>query len=220
MGANDIAAVIHTSVLTDAAAGVHDQQSVCTPPRQFVGRRCVDHLALSIRTTSTVDARERPSRAPKRSGSATDPGATPGWIRRISSGASRGWLPIRSRSPPSLTAVRAGGKAFSFSSEARLPIPLFGGHSATDVIERRRTRSRWPLARRELLTIDPLVLSAANEFMNGRGCAPSLAGQPNVPMCSVTGTTGGTVNAKTGYARVCCRRAPRELAEQTCGIGR
>ena len=231
MGANDIAAVIHTSGRTDAAQEfTSNKQRLHAAIDKFVGRRMrsitLERLDSYYQQLSMLSSDQSQSTETEPAAS-TDPG---GHARVDPTDFERGFravgvLDTLKSTAEFLTAVRGRRKAVLFFSEGiDYPITdLFGGHSATDVI--RAAQDAISMAARanvNFYTIDPRgLVGMTNEFMEmAGGGAPALAGQPNVPMGSVTGATGGTFNAQTElmHELMLSQGSLRELAEQTGGI--
>ena len=232
MGANDIAAVIHTSGRTDAAQEFTNNKLLLHAAiDKFVGRRMrsitLERLdAYYQRLSQTTSDQENDPN--NEAAASTDPG---GHSRMMDpTDFERGFratgvLDTLKNTAEFLTSVRGRRKAVIFFSEGiDYPITdLFGGHSATDVI--RAAQDAISMAARSnvnFYTIDPRgLVGMTNEFMEmAGGGAPALAGQPNVPMGSVTGATGGPFNAQTElmHELMLSQGSLRELAEQTGGI--
>ncbi len=231
MGANDVAAVVHTSGRTDASQEFTSNKTLLNAAiDKFMGRRMrsltierldayYQNMIVSEENQGTDD------QAPT-----TDPG---GHGRLEPSEFERGFravgvLDTLRLTAEFLTSVRGRRKAVLFFSEG-IDYPIlnsFGGQSATDVI--RATQDAITMAARANVnfhTIDPRgLVGMTNEFMEmaGNG-APELAG--GAPMRTatgepITGLTGGTFNAQSDLMTelMLSQGSLRELAEQTGGI--
>jgi VWFA-related protein len=232
MGANDIAAVVHTSGRTDAAQEFTSNKVLLKAAiDKFMGRRM---RSLTIERLDayyqTMIVSEENQNTENQSTPSTDPG---GHGRLEPSEFERGFravgvLDTLRLTAEFLTSVRGRRKAVLFFSEG-IDYPIqnpFGGQSASDVI--RATQDAITMAARANVnfhTIDPRgLVGMTNEFMEmaGNG-APELSG--GAPMRTatgepVTGLTGGTFNAQTDLMTelMLSQGSLRELAEQTGGI--
>ena len=232
MGANDIAAVVHTSGRTDAAQEFTSNKALLHAAiDKFVGRRMrsltIERLDSYYQTMIASEENQNTENQPSPS---TDPG---GHGRLEPSEFERGFRAVGVLDTLRLTAeflasVRGRRKAVLFFSEG-IDYPIqnpFGGQSASDVI--RATQDAITMAARANVnfhTIDPRgLVGMTNEFMEMAGSgAPELAG--GAPMRTatgepITGLTGGTFNAQSDLMTelMMSQGSLRELAEQTGGI--
>ena len=237
MGANDIAAVVHSSGRTDAAQEFTSNKTLLHAAiDRFVGRRMrsltIERLdayyqSLSMLSNEQADSDSEP--APS-----TDPG---GYSRMEPTDLERGFravgvLDTLKQTAEFLSSVRGRRKAVLFFSEG-IDYPItdsFGGHSATDVI--RATQDAITAAARanvNFYTIDPRgLVGMTNEFMEMAGSgSPEMAGAPglrtpgtNAAITGVLGNTGGVFNAQSELMAelMISQGSLRELAEQTGGI--
>jgi VWFA-related protein len=232
MGANDIAAVIHTSGRTNASQEFTSNKALLNAAiDKFMGRRMrsltierldayYQNMIVSDETQSS-DGQQAPSTDPGRYGR-LDPTEFERGFRAI------GVLDTLKRTAEFLTSVRGRRKAVLFFSEG-IDYPIqnaFGAQSATDVI--RATQDAITMAARANVnfhTIDPRgLVGMTNEFMEmAGGGAPELMG--GAPMRTatgepITGLTGGTFNAQSDLMTelMLSQGSLRELAEQTGGI--
>jgi len=232
MGANDIAAVIHTSGRTDASQEFTSNKTLLNAAiDKFMGRRMrsltIERLDSYYQNMIVSEENQGGDNQPAPS---TDPG---GYSRLEPSEFERGFravgvLDTLRLTAEFLTSVRGRRKAVLFFSEG-IDYPIqnsFGGQSATDVI--RATQDAITMAARANVnfhTIDPRgLVGMTNEFMElaGNG-APELAG--GAPMRTptgepITGLTGGTFNAQSDLMTelMLSQGSLRELADQTGGI--
>jgi len=230
MGANDIAAVVHTSGRTDASQEFTSNKTLLNAAiDKFMGRRMrsltIERLDAYYQNTIVSDENQGQEQAPS-----TDPG---GYGRLEPTEFERGFravgvLDTLRLTAEFLTSVRGRRKAVLFFSEG-IDYPIqnsFGGQSASDVI--RATQDAITMAARANVnfhTIDPRgLVGMTNEFMEmaGNG-APELAG--GAPMRTatgepITGLTGGVFNAQSDLMTelMLSQGSLRELAEQTGGI--
>jgi VWFA-related protein len=240
MGANDIAAIVHSSGRTDAAQEfTNDKRLLHAAIDKFVGRRMrsltIERLDAYYQQLSMLyndqqgqdgDTEQQPQ--------STDPG---GHSRMEPSDFERGYRAVGVLDTLRLTAeylatVRGRRKAVLFFSEG-IDYPItdsFGGHSATDVI--RATQDAITMAARanvNFYTIDPRgLVGMTNEFMEMAGSgAPEMAGGPamrtpgtNTAITGILGNTGGAFDAQSELMAelMLSQGSLRELAEQTGGI--
>jgi VWFA-related protein len=231
MGANDIAAVIHTSGRTDAAQEFTSNKLLLHAAiDKFMGRR------MRSLTIERLDAYYMSSVPSSQSGQGSEteptPSTDPGGHSRLEpSDFERGYravgvLDTLRLTAEFLTSVRGRRKAVLFFSEG-IDYPIydsFGAQSATDVI--RATQDAISMAARanvNYYTIDPRgLVGMTNEFMEMAGSgAPALAGMPDVRQSGTnTPITGGVFNAQTELMNelMLSQGSLRELAEQTGGI--
>jgi VWFA-related protein len=232
MGANDIAAVVHTSGRTDASQEFTSNKALLNAAiDKFVGRRMrsltIERLDAYYQNMIVSEENQSTENQPAAS---TDPG---GYGRMEPSEFERGFRAVGVLDTLRLTAeflssVRGRRKAILFFSEG-IDYPIqnpFGGQSASDVI--RATQDAITMAARANVnfhTIDPRgLVGMTNEFMEMAGSgAPELAG--GAPMRTatgepITGLTGGTFNAQSDLMTelMMSQGSLRELAEQTGGI--
>ena len=232
MGANDVAAVLHTSGRTDASQEFTSNKVLLKAAiDKFMGRRM---RSLTIERLDSYYQTMLPSDGTQSSDSEqpqmTDPG---GHGRMDPTEFERGFravgvLDTLRLTAEFLTSVRGRRKAVLFFSEG-IDYPIwdsFGGQSATDVI--RATQDAISMAARANVnfhTIDPRgLVGMTNEFMEMAGSgAPQLAG--GAPMRTatgepITGLTGGTFNAQADLMTelMLSQGSLRELADQTGGI--
>ena len=230
MGANDVAAVVHTSGRTDASQEFTSNKTLLNAAiDKFMGRRMrsltIERLDAYYQTMIVSEENQGTDQTPT-----TDPG---GHGRLEPSEFERGFravgvLDTLRLTAEFLTSVRGRRKAVLFFSEG-IDYPIlnsFGGQSASDVI--RATQDAITMAARANVnfhTIDPRgLVGMTNEFMEmaGNG-APELAG--GAPMRTatgepITGLTGGTFNAQSDLMTelMLSQGSLRELADQTGGI--
>jgi VWFA-related protein len=238
MGANDIAAVIHTSGRTDAAQEFTNNKLLLHASiDKFVGRRMrsltIERLDSYYQRLSQLYS-EQPQGTESEQQPSTDPG---GHGRMEPTDFERGYravgvLDTLKQTAEFLSTVRGRRKAVLFFSEG-IDYPItdsFGGHSASDVI--RATQDAITAAARanvNFYTIDPRgLVGMTNEFMEMAGSgSPELAGAPamrtpgtNAAMTGILGNTGGPFNAQTELMAelMLSQGSLRELAEQTGGL--
>ncbi|MGH8165985.1 MAG: VWA domain-containing protein, partial [Woeseiaceae bacterium] len=236
MGANDIAAVLHSSGRTDAAQEFTSNKALLHAAiDKFVGRRMrsltIERLDAYYQRLSMLSNDQTQDTEPMPS---TDPG---GHSRMEPTDFERGFravgvLDTLKQTAEFLSSVRGRRKAVLFFSEG-IDYPItdsFGGHSATDVI--RATQDAITAAARanvNFYTIDPRgLVGMTNEFMEMAGSgSPEMAGAPamrtpgtNAAMTGVLGNTGGPFNAQTELMAelMISQGSLRELAEQTGGL--
>ncbi len=230
MGANDIAAVIHTSGRTDAAQEFTSNKLLLHAAiDKFIGRRMrsltLERLDAYYMTLSAAQNNQGNENEPAPS---SDPG---GYSRLEPSEFERGFravgvLDTLKNTAEFLASVRGRRKAVLFFSEG-IDYPIydsFGAQSATDVI--RATQDAITMAARanvNFYTIDPRgLVGMTNEFMEmAGGGAPALAGQGDLRQPGTnTPVTGGTFNAQSELMNelMLSQGSLRELAEQTGGI--
>lgn len=235
MGANDIAAVVHSSGRTDASQEFTSNKALLhTAIDKFVGRRMrsltIERLDSYYQRLSMLNAEQGTDTEPAPS---SDPG---GHSRMEPTDFERGFravgvLDTLKNAAEFLASVRGRRKAVLFFSEG-IDYPItdsFGGHSATDVIH--ATQDAITAAARanvNFYTIDPRgLVGMTNEFMEmAGGGAPELAGGPamrtpgtNAAITGVMGNTG-PFNAQSELMAelMISQGSLRELAEQTGGI--
>jgi VWFA-related protein len=238
MGANDVAAVVHTSGRTDAAQEFTNNKALLHAAiDKFVGRRMrsvtIERLDSYYQRLSQLQ-NDQESQGDTEPPPSTDPG---GYSRMEPTDMERGFRAVGVLDTLKLTAeflssVRGRRKAVLFFSEG-IDYPItdsFGGHSATDVI--RATQDAITAAARanvNFYTIDPRgLVGMTNEFIEMAGSgAPEMAGNPamrtpgtNTPITGILGGTGGTFNAQSELMNelMLSQGSLRELAEQTGGI--
>ena len=230
MGANDIAAVIHTSGRTDAAQEFTSNKLLLHAAiDKFMGRRMrsltIERLDAYYQNLSSVQNDQGGDTEPAPS---TDPG---GYSRLEPTEFERGFravgvLDTLKNTAEFLASVRGRRKAVLFFSEG-IDYPVydsFGAQSATDVI--RATQDAISMAARanvNYYTIDPRgLVGMTNEFMEmAGGGAPALAGMPDLRQPGTnTPITGGVFNAQSELMNelMLSQGSLRELAEQTGGI--
>ena len=240
MGANDIAAVVHTSGRTDAAQEFTNNRALLHAAiDKFVGRRMrsitIERLDAYYQRLSQVyneQSQQEGDTEPQQPQS-TDPG---GNSRMDPTDFERGFravgvLDTLKLTAEFLTSVRGRRKAVLFFSEG-IDYPItdsFGGQSASDVI--RATQDAITMAARanvNFYTIDPRgLVGMTNEFMEmAGGGSPEMAGGPamvtpgtNAPIRSIYGGTG-TFNAQSELMAelMLSQGSLKELAEQTGGV--
>ena len=236
VGANDIAAVIHTSGRTDAAQEfTNNKELLYAAIDKFIGRRMrsltVERLDAYYQRLSmtTNDYNNNPGEQP----ASTDVGAH---SRMEPTDMERGFravgvLDTLKNTAEFLAGVRGRRKAVIFFSEG-IDYPVldaFGGHSANDVI--RATQDAITMAARanvNYYTIDPRgLVGMTSEFIElAGGGSPELAGgPPNLQPgtgAAITGVTGavGPLIAQNEFMweLQTSQNSLRELAEQTGGI--
>lgn len=239
MGANDIAAVIHTSGRTDAAQEFTSNKALLHAAiDKFVGRRMrsltIERLDAYYQRLSML-YNDQPQ---DDSGNQPQPSSDPGGHSRMEpTDFERGYravgvLDSLKNTAEFLATVRGRRKAVLFFSEG-IDYPIadsFGGHSASDVI--RATQDAITMAARanvNFYTIDPRgLVGMTNEFMEmAGGGSPEMAGAPamrtpgtNAAITGVMGGAGGPFNAQTELMAelMLSQSSLRELAEQTGGI--
>ena len=223
MGANDIAAVIHTSGRTNAAQEFTGNKALLNAAiDKFMGRR------MRSLTIERLDAYYQ-QQVPTDPGTDTEPAPSGGpaaYDRAEPTDFERGHravgvLDTLRLTAEFLTSVRGRRKAVLFFSEG-IDYPVvnaFGGHSTSDVI--RATQDAISMAARanvNFYTIDPRgLVGMTNEFMEmAGGGSPALAGGST----TMTGLTGGVFNAQADLMTelMLSQGSLRELAEQTGGI--
>ncbi len=237
MGANDIAAVIHSSGRTDAAQEFTNNKVLLHAAiDKFVGRRMrsltIERLdayyqRLSMLQSDQPDAETEPQ-------ASTDPG---GHSRMEPTDFERGFratgvLDTLKLTAEFLTSVRGRRKAVLFFSEG-IDYPItdsFGAASASDVIRASQDAiSAAARANVNFYTIDPRgLVGMTNEFMEmAGGGSPEMAGGPamttpgtNAPITGILGGAGGPFNAQSELMAelMLSQGSLRELAEQTGGI--
>jgi VWFA-related protein len=233
MGANDVAAVIHTSGRTNASQEfTSNKQLLNTAIDKFIGQRMrsltlerldayYQRMVPSSEQSSTDDGNNSQPQS-------TDPG---GHSRLDPSDFERGYratsvLDTLKYTAEFLTSVRGRRKAVVFFSEG-IDYPIydsFGAQNATDVI--RATQDAITMAARanvNYYTVDPRgLVGMTNEFMEmGGGGSPEMAGGPAmVTPGTNTPITGGVFNAQSELMNelTLSQGSLRELAEQTGGI--
>ena len=233
MGANDVAAIIHSSGRTDAAQEFTSNKSLLHAAiDKFMGRRMrsltIERLDMYYQRLSTLQNDQAGQGDNTDQTASTDPGGR----SRLGdpSDFERGYravsvLDTLKNTAEFLASVRGRRKAVLFFSEG-IDYPItdaFGAHSASDVI--RATQDAITAAARSnvnFYTIDPRgLVGMTNEFMEmAGGGAPALAGMPDGGLSSATGARGGTFNAQTELMNelMLSQGSLRELAEQTGGI--
>ncbi len=236
VGANDIAAVIHTSGRTDAAQEfTSNKQLLYASIDKFIGRRMrsvtverLDAYYQRLSMTSNDNANNTGEQV-----ASSDVGAHG---RMEPTDLERGFravgvLDTLKNTAEFLAGVRGRRKAVIFFSEG-IDYPVldaFGGHSSNDVI--RATQDAITMAARanvNYYTIDPRgLVGMTSEFMElAGGGSPELAGgPPNLQSgtgAAVTGVSGavGPLIAQNEfmYELQTSQNSLRELAEQTGGI--
>ena len=239
MGANDIAAVIHTSGRTDAAQEFTSNKALLHAAiDKFVGRRMrsltIERLDSYYQRLSMLYNDQPQDDSGNEPAPSSDPG---GHSRMEPTDFERGYravgvLDSLKNTAEFLATVRGRRKAVLFFSEG-IDYPItdsFGGHSASDVI--RATQDAITMAARanvNFYTIDPRgLVGMTNEFMEmAGGGAPEMAGAPamrtpgtNAAMTGIMGGAGGPFNAQTELMAelMLSQGSLRELAEQTGGI--
>src|SRR5918995_3964700 len=237
MGANDVAAVLHSSGRTDAAQEFTNNKALLHAAiDKFVGRRMrsltIERLDAYYQSLSMLQ-NEQPQGGDSEQQPSTDPG---GHSRMEPTDFERGFraagvLDTLKNTAEFLASVRGRRKAVLFFSEG-IDYPItdsFGGHSATDVI--RATQDAITAAARanvNFYTIDPRgLVGMTNEFMEmAGGGSPEMAGAPamrtpgtNAAITGIYGNTG-PFNAQTELMAelMISQGSLRELAEQTGGI--
>ncbi len=223
MGANDIAAVVHTSGRTNAAQEFTSNKALLNAAiDKFMGRRMrsLTIERLDAYYQQQVQSDQGPEAEPTPSGgpaayNRVDPTDFERGHRAV------GVLDTLRLTAEFLTSVRGRRKAVLFFSEGiDYPvINVFSGHSTSDVI--RATQDAISMAARanvNFYTIDPRgLVGMTNEFMEmAGGGSPALAGGNP----AITGITGGVFNAQTDLMTelMLSQGSLRELAEQTGGI--
>jgi VWFA-related protein len=233
MGANDVAAVIHTSGRTDAAQEFTNNKALLHAAiDKFVGRRMrsltIERLDAYYQGLSSAANPQEGQGTETEQQQSTDPG---GYSRMEPTDLERGFRAVGVLDTLKLTAeflssVRGRRKAVLFFSEG-IDYPItdaFGGHNASDVI--RTTQDAITAAARanvNFYTIDPRgLVGMTNEFieMAGTGVVtPTGTSGSNAPT-SILGGKGGTFNAQSELMAelMLSQGSLRELAEQTGGI--
>jgi VWFA-related protein len=238
MGANDVAAVVHSSGRTDAAQEFTSNKTLLhNAIDKFVGRRMrsltIERLDMYYQNLAMLNS-DQAQQGTENQSPSTDPG---GHGRMEPSDLERGFravgvLDTLKQTAEFLSSVRGRRKAVLFFSEG-IDYPItdsFGGHSATDVI--RATQDAITAAARanvNFYTIDPRgLVGMTNEFMEmAGGGSPEIAGGApmrtpgtNAAITGVLGNTGGPFNAQTELMAelMISQSSLRELAEQTGGI--
>jgi VWFA-related protein len=232
MGANDVAAVIHTSGRTDAAQEFTNNKALLHAAiDKFVGRR------MRSLTIERLDSYYQSALPSNQEGQGTEseqqPSSDPGGYSRMEpTEMERGFRALGVLDTLKLTAeflssVRGRRKAVLFFSEG-IDYPItdpFGSHNASDVI--RATQDAITAAARanvNFYTIDPRgLVGMTNEFieMAGSGVVtPTGTSGTNAPITSILGGKGGTFNAQSELMAelMLSQGSLRELAEQTGGI--
>ena len=240
MGANDIAAIIHTSGRTDAAQEFTNNKALLHAAiDKFVGRRMrsitIERLDQYYQRLSMVqNDQQQDSDGSNEQQASTDPG---GNSRMDPTDFERGYRAIGvldslKNTAEFLATVRGRRKAVLFFSEG-IDYPItdaFGSANASDVV--RATQDAITMAARanvNFYTIDPRgLVGMTNEWMEmAGGGAPELAGGPamvtpgtNAPIRSIYGGAGGPFNAQSELMAelMLSQGSLRELAEQTGGI--
>jgi VWFA-related protein len=237
MGANDVAAVIHTSGRTDASQEfTGNKQLLHAAIDKFIGRRMrsltIERLDTYYQRLIEISA-GRSSDDPSQQPESTDPG---GYSRLEPTDFERGFravgvLDTLRNTAEFLASVRGRRKAVLFFSEG-IDYPIadaFGGHNASDVIN--ATRDAITMAARanvNYYTIDPRgLVGMTNEWMEMQGSgSPEYAGGPaartpgtNAPVTGIIGGVG-PLNAQSElmHELMLSQGSLRELAEQTGGI--
>jgi VWFA-related protein len=233
MGANDVAAVIHTSGRSDAAQEfTSNKQLLHASIDRFLGRRMRSrtierldtyymNLLPSEENASTDDGNSSPP-------ASTDPG---GYSRLEPSDFERGYraigvLDTLRYTAEFLASVRGRRKAVLFFSEG-IDYPIydsFNAQNATDVI--RSTQDAITMAARanvNFYTIDPRgLVGMTTEWMEMQGGgAPEMAGGPAMVQSGTnTPLGGGVFNAQSELMQelMVSQNSLRELAEMTGGI--
>jgi VWFA-related protein len=232
MGANDVAAVIHTSGRTDAAQEFTNNKALLHAAiDRFVGRRMrsLTIERLDSYYQSALPSNQEGQGTESEQQQSSDPG---GYSRMEPTEMERGFRAVGVLDTLKLTAeflssVRGRRKAVLFFSEG-IDYPItdaFGGHNASDVI--RATQDAITAAARanvNFYTIDPRgLVGMTNEFieMAGSGVVtPTGTSGTNAPITSILGGKGGTFNAQSELMAelMLSQGSLRELAEQTGGI--
>jgi VWFA-related protein len=239
MGANDIAAVLHSSGRTDAAQEFTSNKALLHAAiDKFVGRRMrsltIERLDAYYQRLSMLSNEQSEQGSDSEPTPSTDPG---GHGRMEPTDFERGFravgvLDTLKNTAEFLASVRGRRKAVLFFSEG-IDYPItdsFGGHSASDVIH--ATQDAITAAARanvNFYTIDPRgLVGMTNEFMEmAGGGSPEMAGGAamrtpgtNAAITGVLGNTGGPFNAQTELMAelMISQGSLRELAEQTGGI--
>jgi VWFA-related protein len=237
MGANDVAAVIHTSGRTDAAQEfTNNKAHLHAAIDKFVGRRMrsltIERLDAYYQGLSALTNNQEGQESEQQP--STDPG---GYSRMEPTDMERGFravgvLDTLKQTAEFLSSVRGRRKAVLFFSEG-IDYPItdaFGGHNATDVI--RATQDAITAAARanvNFYTIDPRgLVGMTNEFIEMAGSgAPEIAGNPamttpgtGAAITGILGNKGGVFNAQSELMAelMLSQGSLRELAEQTGGI--
>ena len=232
MGANDVAAVIHTSGRTDAAQEFTNNKALLHAAiDKFVGRRM---RSLTIERLDSYYQSALPSN-PEGQGTETEqqPSSDPGGYSRMEpTEMERGFRAVGVLDTLKLTAeflssVRGRRKAVLFFSEG-IDYPItdpFGSHNASDVI--RATQDAITAAARanvNFYTIDPRgLVGMTNEFIEMAGSGVITGTNTpgtNAPITSILGGKGGMFNAQSELMAelMLSQGSLRELAEQTGGI--
>jgi VWFA-related protein len=234
MGANDVAAVIHTSGRTDAAQEFTNNKALLHAAiDKFVGRRMrsltIERLDSYYQGLSAAANPQEGQGTETEQQQSTDPG---GYSRMEPTDLERGFRAVGVLDTLKLTAeflssVRGRRKAVLFFSEG-IDYPItdaFGGHNASDVI--RTTQDAITAAARanvNFYTIDPRgLVGMTNEFieMAGTGVITGTGSSgTNAPITGILGNKGGTFNAQSELLAelMLSQGSLRELAEQTGGI--
>jgi VWFA-related protein len=233
MGANDVAAVIHTSGRTDAAQEFTNNKALLHAAiDRFVGRRMrsltIERLDSYYQTLSQSQ-NNQDGQGDTDTPESTDPG---GYSRMEPTDLERGFRAVGVLDTLKLTAeflstVRGRRKAVLFFSEG-IDYPItdaFGGQGVTDVI--RATQDAITAAARanvNFYTIDPRgLVGMTNEFieMAGTGVITGTGTSgTNAPLTGILGNKGSTFNAQSELLAelMLSQGSLRELAEQTGGI--
>ncbi len=239
MGANDVAAVLHTSGRTDAAQEFTSNKALLHAAiDKFVGRRMrsltIERLDAYYQSLSMLSNDQAEQGSDSEPAPSTDPG---GYSRMEPTDFERGFravgvLDTLKQTAEFLSSVRGRRKAVLFFSEG-IDYPItdsFGGHSASDVIH--ATQDAITAAARanvNFYTIDPRgLVGMTNEFMEmAGGGSPEMAGGPamrtpgtGAAVTGVLGNRGGPFNAQTELMAelMLSQGSLREIAEQTGGI--
>ena len=229
LGANDTAAVIHTSGRADAAQEfTSNKQLLLASIDKFVGRRMrsltlerldsyYQRLAMLSSDQQSSNGEPAPQEDVGRTSRNTDPNDFERGYRAI------GVLDTLKNTAEFLAGVRGRRKAVVFFSEGiDYPITdLFGSQSATDVI--RATRDAVSMAARanvNFFTVDPRGLAGmTSEFMEMQGSgAPELTGGPKVPTSGVNSTAPFNAHTELMEEFQLSQGSLKTLAEETGGI--
>ncbi len=233
MGANDIAAVIHTSGRTNASQEfTSNKQLLHAAIDRFIGQRMrsltLERLDAYYQRLSQTTAEQSPTDDGNSQPQSTDPG---GHSRLEPGDFERGYratsvLDTLKYTAEFLTSVRGRRKAVVFFSEG-IDYPIydsFTNQNASDVI--RATQDAITMAARanvNYYTVDPRgLVGMTNEFMEmAGGGAPEMAGGPAMVTPGTNSPiSGGVFNAQSELMNelTLSQGSLRELAEQTGGI--